>query len=219
MRKLGGANGFIEKQNDYLLLVYTNEEIAEDGQFQAWWDAFDDIRAVFGLSEGIRLVVDPDQRAGQTPKWKYLVAHGFSGDAERMKRAIARHVTQGDSALWFYKAIAEQVEKPGKADDADEHIFMALTNVKPGRLDDFTEWYNTHHVRDVVRVECYRSGRRFHMEAAGGSEAPWEFLAFYRFVGPAAEMHDILRREMSTGKNVMSDAYESGDGAWIYRPV
>ena len=221
MSIIGGTNGFIENDNKYMLLAFTNEEIATDEQCKAWWDGFSDINAIDGLGEGLRVVVGIDQRIGQVPYWKYMVVFGFSGDVEQLKNAVAGHESTADSALWFYEAIGDTVQKPWSEQDTEEHIFMALTNVKPGRLAEFTEWYDVEHVPDVVSVRCYRSGRRFHLEASSGN-SPWEFLAIYRFVGPAIEMHEILTEDLDKlekGDAIVTDALVDDDGGWIYSAV
>jgi hypothetical protein len=219
MSLLGGERGFIESKNDYLLLAYTNTEIATEDQYQAWWKEFSDISSIQGLSDGIRVVSEKDQRPGQKTKWKYLVTYGFSGDANALKTAVTGHKMKDDSALWLYEGIGPLTQKVWKETDTEEHIFMALTNVKPGREEDFHEWYNRHHIPDIVSVSVYRSGRRFEIAATSGAEAPWRFLAFYRFVGPALEMHSILRDEVTQYQFAHTDAYEENDNAWIYSVI
>jgi chromate reductase len=216
MSIIGGENGFIENDNDYLLMAYTNAEIATDGQCREWWEGFADIAAVPGLSNGIRVIRERDQRAGQQPRWKYLVAFGFSGDADRMKAAVAAHKFEDDSALWFYVAIGEQVEKPYLPGDAEEHIFLALTDAKPGRREEFDEWYTNHHLPEIVSVTPYRTGRRFRAIAAGGAEAQWEYLALYRFVDPVLGMHRILKIEEERYGFAHSDSLKDDYAAWIW---
>ncbi len=104
-------------------------------------------------------------------------------------------------------------------DDGIQHIFMALTNVKPGRERDFHDWYDTEHVPDVVAVPCYRSGRRFRLVDSAGVDTPWEYLSLYRFVGPAAEMHAALKVHGDAGHATLTDALVDGDGAWVYELI
>lgn len=224
-----------EGENEHLLLAYTNEDIHDDENYRAWWGReFDDLQWIAGLSDASRFFADPNQRAGQVPRWKYLVVHGFTGDAAELRRRVQVHAMSSDSALWLYDAIGDFVRKSDRivgsrprslADDAaseptgPEHVFMALTNVKPGREADFHEWYDRYHVPDVVSVSCYQSGRRFNISATSGAAAPWEYLAFYRFCGSVPEMHKTLEEDMMRGETVMSDAFADDDGAWIYTPV
>jgi len=205
MSILGGSDGFVESKYDFLLLAYTNNE-----------NGFIDIAKIPGLSERLYLVSDKDQRPCHQTKWKYLVVYGFSGDPEKMKEALAAFDSEDDTALWFYEAIGPMTHKTWRLDDKEEHIFMALTNVKPGRETDFTEWYNRHHIPDVVSISVYRSGRRFRIVSACGADCPWQYLAFYRFVGPALSMHDILEKEVEQSDFQHSDAYVEDDAAWVY---
>jgi len=216
MSILGGAKGFIEKNNDYLLLAYTNVEIGTKEQFAEWWNGFTDIAIIPGLSEGFRLISERDQRPGQKPRWKYMVAFGYSGDAEKMKNAIMAHKFVDDSAIWFYIGINDLIQREYALEDTDEHIFMALTNIKPGRQEDFHDWYNKHHLPEVVATSHFRSGRRFRILATGGAEAQWEYLAFYRYVGSTLRMHRSLPIDDTRIEMVHSDAYKDDDGAWIY---
>ncbi len=103
--------------------------------------------------------------------------------------------------------------------EASAHVFMALTNVKEGREADFTDWYNTEHVPDVVAVECYQSARRFKLISSLGVPAPWQYLSFYRFVGPVPDMHEMLSRHGRAGLATLTDALVDDDGAWIYSPI
>ncbi|MDR1028240.1 MAG: hypothetical protein LBL63_02345 [Clostridiales Family XIII bacterium] len=216
MSILGGVNGFIEQDSDYLLLAFTNEEIGSAESYRTWWAGFSDVAAVPGLSGGIRVITERDQRRGQRPKWRYMVAFGFSGDADRLKNIVKSHVRTDDSALWLYEAIGPMTHKVWDEGDAEEHFFMALTNPVPGRELEYTEWYNRHHIPDIVSVSVYRSGRRFHIAAYSGAEPYWKYMAFYRFVGPALDMHGILADEVRRREMKHSEDYEEGDGAWIY---
>lgn len=99
------------------------------------------------------------------------------------------------------------------------HVFMALTNVKPGREADFREWYDTEHVPDVVAVPCYRSGRRFRLFGTVGSEGPWEYLSLYRFLGSVPEMHELLKETGRAANRTMTDALVDDDGAWVFTRI
>ncbi len=237
--------GPIESLCGHLLLVYTNEEIAGDEEYRSWWDkGFADIQTIAGLGSGARHVVDPDQRAGQVPTWKYLVVHGFTGDAGQLKERVLAHTVHDDSALWFYEATADFVRKsdgligsrawrpsdpgvtrtaeleegPGR-EDKPEHVFMALTNAVAGRESEFQEWYDRYHVPDVLAVDCYQSCRRLRIAATSGASTPWEYVAFYRFLGSVPQMHQTLMEDMERGETKMTDALADDHGAWIYTAI
>jgi len=99
------------------------------------------------------------------------------------------------------------------------HVFMALTNVKAGREADFTEWYDTEHVPDVVAVNSYQSARRFRLVGTVGGPGPWGYLSLYRFLGPVPEMHEELAEHGKSGHATLTDALVDDDGAWIYTPI
>jgi hypothetical protein len=216
MSILGGPNGFVENQTNYLLFAFTNEEIGEPNQFATWWQKFADISSIAGLTEGIRVIKDLDQRVGHMPKWKFLVVFGFSGDAAQLSSAINAHTIQGDSELWFYESISNLIQKDWTGDETCEHFFLALTNPVQGREADFEEWYENYHTKDCVAVSVYRSGRRYKLIAESGAYAPWEYLAFYRFVGSTLAMHDILIEELAAMNAPETDALNKEYGAWIY---
>ena len=216
MSILGGANGFVENQTDCLLFAFTNEGIDLDEKFENWWKEFVDIAKIPGLSEAIRVVADADQRPGDMPAWKYMVVYGFSGNVEEIKEAINVHKMETDSELWFFEAISELVMKPWSEQDVEEHFFLALTNPVPGLEAGFRIWYDKMHLKDVVDVSVYRSGRRYLLTASNGEFDRWKYLALYRFVGTALEMHDILFEEMNNNPNKETESLESGFGAWIY---
>jgi hypothetical protein len=100
-----------------------------------------------------------------------------------------------------------------------EHVFMALTNVKAGRENDFHDWYDTEHVPDVVAVSSYQSARRFRLVAAVGDSGPWRYLSLYRFLGSVPAMHDELAEHGGQGQATLTDALVDDDAAWIYSPV
>lgn len=220
MALLGGPNGYIENDNDYLLLVFTNTEVGSEEEFGKWWsEEFSDIDSVEGLSAPLRLTRDKDQRPGHCPYWKYMTAFGFSGDVQKMKAVIENHEqVRGDTAIWFFEAFYHIFNKEWDPNATEEHIFMALTNPVPGKEDEYNEWYNIHHVHDIVEVPCYMSGRRFHLIDSKGV-APYQYIAFYRFVGSEVEMNECLVQDIMHRQIAETDAYELNDLAWAYSAI
>ncbi len=63
-----------------------------------------------------------------------------------------------------------------------KYTFLALTNPVPGKEDEFNEWYDKHHVPDVINVPGFVSGQRFKLaDAQFGGEASrqYKYLALY----------------------------------------
>ena len=203
MGKIGGAKGYLEKRYDHLLYFYTNDNILEKKAFTEWWKQFAPLEAVPVIGDKIRLYRNPEQRTGQFPTHKLLLVYGFDGDPAKMKKAIAKLKVSAGTSVILYKAIAPLYEKQGFPQDEEEHIFMALTNAKAGKEKEFNEWYNTHHVPDVVRMYAYRSGRRYQVMASAGDEAPYEYLALYRYGGSHFKMSMALVDYVFAGGNLL----------------
>ena len=220
MSKIGGSKGYLEKRYEYLLYFYTNDNILNKKAFDAWKKQFAPLEAVGGMGDMIRLYRNPEQRTGQFPTHKLLLIYGFNGDPAKMKKAVAKlKVSEGTSVI-FYKAIAPLLEKNEFPQDEEEHIFMALTNARKGKEKEYNEWYNNHHVPDVVRMHAYRSGRRYQVLASAGDEAPYEYLALYRYGGSHMKMTMALIDYVFAGGNIlMSKLYEKKDAAWVYSEI
>src|SRR5262249_2875700 len=60
--------------------------------------------------------------------------------------------------------------------------YAVLTDAKPGRLDEFEEWYDQQHLKDVVAVPGVRSAKRYRLISKITEQverAPWCSLAIY----------------------------------------
>lgn len=220
MGKIGGAKGYLEKRYDYLLYFYTNENILNKKAFDAWNKQFEPLRQIPGMGDMIRLYRNPIQRTGQFPPHKILLIYGFSGDPKKMQKAVSKlQLAEGTSVL-FYKAIAPLLEKTGFPQEEEEHIFMALTNARAGKEKEYNKWYNEHHIPDVVRMRAYRSGRRYQLLQSAGDEAPYEYLALYRYGGNDIKMNmELVDYVFAGGNLLMSKLYEKKDAAWAYSEV
>ena len=63
-----------------------------------------------------------------------------------------------------------------------KYTFIALTNPVEGKEAEFNEWYDKHHVPDVINVPGFISGQRFKLaDAQFGGEASkaYGYLALY----------------------------------------
>ena len=63
-----------------------------------------------------------------------------------------------------------------------KYTFLALTNPVAGKEKEFNEWYDKHHVPDVINVPGFISGQRFKLaDAQFGGEASkgYGYLAVY----------------------------------------
>lgn len=63
-----------------------------------------------------------------------------------------------------------------------KYTFLALTNPVAGKEAEFNEWYDKHHVPDVINVPGFISGQRFKLADAqfgGDASKTYKYLAVY----------------------------------------
>jgi hypothetical protein len=71
--------------------------------------------AIEGFLWGQRFELNPDQRPGQTPPWRFLTLYGFEGDVvgvhERLRKASPSFVKttalKPDTAAWVYSLLGD----------------------------------------------------------------------------------------------------------------
>src|SRR5579872_4588622 len=94
-----------------------------------------------------------------------------------------------------------------------KYTFLALTNPVAGKENEFNEWYDQHHVPDVVNVPGFISGQRFKLADAqfGNAEATkaFKYLALYEIETDdiAATIKELIARG-GTADIVPSDAID-----------
>ena len=109
MYVLGGEKGYVEKDYDYLIYFYTNENIIES--YDEWRRQFKSLDEVAGIGKTLKLYKDPDQRDGQYPNHKYLLISAFNGDPGQMEKAIAELKLRDGNCVLFFKAVAPFYQK------------------------------------------------------------------------------------------------------------
>jgi hypothetical protein len=105
-----------------------------------------------------------------------------------------------------------------------KYTFLALTNPVLGKEDPFNEWYDRHHVPDVINVPGFISGQRFRLadsQFGGESSKAFKYLALYEI-----ETDDIaatikeLRARGGTADIVPSDAIDMKNVAtYMFTPI
>lgn len=62
-----------------------------------------------------------------------------------------------------------------------KHILLGLSNVLPGRDEDFVRWIDEHHVPEILRVPGFVSARRFTLSAEQYKDGPkpWRYATLY----------------------------------------
>ncbi len=224
----------LEADADQLIVVYSDADVSATGASPSLLtDELGPLLALPGLNGPELFQADADQRSGAVnqPIRRHAAVFSHTGDAAALDQAIDAIKTGDELTIWVYEPVGDFVRKqdalPGSRGAnapaevpaptvAADHMFMALTDPIPGQEAEFTRWYNEEHVPDVVAVEPYPSGRRFHLRRAEGVPAPWHFLSMYRFAGPVGDMHRILRAQDDAEQLTITEAIEPEDGGWVW---
>jgi hypothetical protein len=94
--------------------------------------------------------------------------------------------------------------------------FVVLSNPVPGREDEFNEWYDQHHLREILAIPGIKSGQRFHRSDAQVSPShPYEYLAVYEI--ETDDIAAVIAGLSDSSGRVRSDAIDMGSTAvWIF---
>src|SRR5262249_12652381 len=93
--------------------------------------------------------------------------------------------------------------------------YVVLTDAKPGRLDEFEEWYDGQHLKDAVAVPEIRSAKRYRAKrdrlinkiSDQVEPAPWCSLAIYEIdADDPVEVTRKLSAMANTAAMPLSDA-------------
>ncbi|HVW16733.1 MAG TPA: hypothetical protein VHB30_00660 [Solirubrobacteraceae bacterium] len=107
-----------------------------------------------------------------------------------------------------------------------KHIFLALTNPTPGREKDFNDWYDNHHLREVVTyLPGFVSGQRYRLaeNQRSGESPPWRYLACYQvetddLVGFHEAQFEVFRSQPGLLTRD-GGACDPDHAAWVYTPI
>lgn len=104
-----------------------------------------------------------------------------------------------------------------------KYTFVVFTNPVEGKEAEFNEWYNKHHIPDVLNVPGFVSGQRFRLTDTqfGGDGGPRRYLALYEIeTDDLAATLNELRKRGGTPEIVASDAIDMKNVAtYIVTPV
>jgi hypothetical protein len=104
-----------------------------------------------------------------------------------------------------------------------KYTFLALTNPVAGKEAEFNEWYDKHHVPDVINVPGFVSGQRFKLadsQLGGEASKAFKYLAVYEI-----ETDDIagtikeLQARGGTADITPSDAIDRKAMTYMFTPV
>jgi hypothetical protein len=71
---------------------------------------------------------------------------------------------------------------------------LVFTNAVEGRDDEYNEWYNDVHLKEVVATDPFKSARRFRISQVQGlpQQPDHRYLAIYEYEGPSQAALDSL---------------------------
>jgi hypothetical protein len=99
--------------------------------------------------------------------------------------------------------------------------FIVLSNPVAGREDDFNDWYDQHHLREILAIPGIRSARRFYQsEPCGrlGADHPYRYLAVYEI--ETDDIAAVIAGLSDPSGRVRSDAVDLGrTAAWMFEEM
>ena len=97
-----------------------------------------------------------------------------------------------------------------------KHIVVVLTEPVEGREDEYNDYYENLHLREVLETTGWDNAQRFRLVDQQGLECPHQYLAYYET--EAENSAEILERLNKTrADRVQSDAlnYKTA-GLWVF---
>lgn len=105
-----------------------------------------------------------------------------------------------------------------------KYTFIVMTNPVEGKEAEYNDWYNTHHVPDVLNIPGFVSAQRFCLaetQMGRGQSRPHKYLALYEIeTDDLAGTLKELRARGGTPEIVPSDAIDMKNVAtFVFSPV
>jgi hypothetical protein len=95
---------------------------------------------------------------------------------------------------------------------SDRSLFIVLSNPTEGREDEFNDWYEKVHLRDVLSVPGVAAAQRYALAPMPESDAvakpSHSHLAVYELDDEPAEVIGRFFERVSTGKMVLSESLD-----------
>lgn len=106
-------------------------------------------------------------------------------------------------------------------------VLIALTNAVEGREDEFNEWYNTTHLREVCNIPGIVGAKRYRLAGsqAASTQKSWKYAATYDIEvdDMSAVAEELKRRRGPAGKGTpemnISPALAEERLAWIFEDI
>jgi hypothetical protein len=101
-------------------------------------------------------------------------------------------------------------------------VLFVFTNAKPGRDDEFNQWYDGIHAETVLGVDGFVGMQRFrfHSGLSGRYPCQWGYLAAYDVVGDPDVAGRLLSEKIASVDTSPGPYVDVSDSrAWFYTPI
>jgi hypothetical protein len=90
-----------------------------------------------------------------------------------------------------------------------KYKMIAFTDPISGREDEFNDWYDNHHLQDIVSTEGFPSAQRFKLHTVVSGEVKNQYIAIYEIDAPDPEtaLKALIEHSRTSGSPV-SDAMD-----------
>jgi len=105
----------------------------------------------------------------------------------------------------------------------DVHRLIVFSAPKPGREDEYNQWYNDVHLEEVVAIPGFVAAQRFELsedQLPGFPGSPHAYLAIYEFDRPPGEPLETLAQELESEAITLPDAIDVDSiRPWAYSSI
>jgi hypothetical protein len=196
----------------YAMVVLTNAKPGSDAAFNAWYSNrhVHDVVKIPGFVSAQRFRWAPTAGA-EVPKFRYFAQYELQSNdvaasvAELYRRNGTPLLPSSDAMdpnVYFavYEPITATLKSPQPLSmhaASKAYTMLVLTNPKPGREDEFNQWYTERHIHDVVNIPGFVSARRFRYAELPDTPPPkFRYFATYELHTDdlAASVAELFKR-------------------------
>ena len=95
-----------------------------------------------------------------------------------------------------------------------DHLLVAISNAQPGRDDEYSNWYETIHMQEVLALPGFVSAQRF-APAQPPQDSPARYMAVYEIEGDADAAMSGLMNAVRGGTLNMTDSIDAKTVAMV----
>jgi hypothetical protein len=227
----------------HIFFALTNPTAGHEAAFNTWYDTYH-VREVVQYGDGMRggqrfRSTERQRSEADTPPWKYLAWYDLEHDdlaayhrapwiPNRPALASFQGLIEDNHAAWIYSPIGDPVGNPtilkGEQCDRKRFLFLAFTNAGKGQDQPFNDWYDRHHLPEIVAtLPGFVAGRRYrlaeHQRTTPQPAPTWRYLAIYEVVANDDAAVQTAAAAVGTLTRSPSGALDPTHVAWVFRPI